>query len=61
MLYADKEGPERVTGTDPIYFSAHTPGYVLVQYKRMEHIETQPDETVWLYRPDAQLSWNSSA
>lgn len=55
VLYADKEGPERVTGTDLIYFSSRTPGYVLVQYKRMERIDTQPEEAGWLYRPDGQL------
>lgn len=56
VLYADKEGLERVTGTDLIYYSAHSPGFVLVQYKRMENVAQDDDEEGgWLYRPDGQL------
>jgi hypothetical protein len=55
VLYADKEGPERVTGTDLIYFTSHSPGYVLVQYKRMRRVDAQKYGGQWLYRPDAQL------
>lgn len=52
IIYADKEELERVTGTDLIYYRAHYPGYVLVQYKRMRKNTTT---SKWSYRPDEQL------
>lgn len=52
VIYADKEELERVTGTDLIYYRAHYPGYVLVQYKRMRQNKTTNE---WSYRPDGQL------
>lgn len=52
IIYADKEELERVTGTDLIYYRAHYPGYVLVQYKRMRKNATT---SKWSYRPDEQL------
>ncbi len=55
-IYADKEGLERVTGTDLIYYSAHSPGFVLVQYKRMARSEGSAPGAEWGYRPDKQLA-----
>lgn len=52
-LYADKEAEERHTGADLIYFRTHSPGFVLVQYKRMRQ-GSHPDSP-YGYRPDAQL------
>ena len=54
-IYADKEGIERVTGTDLVYYRHHEPGFVLVQYKRMEHNPSAPNGQGWGYRPDRQL------
>jgi hypothetical protein len=46
VWYADREELEHLTGTDLIYYRKHQPGYVMVQYKRMNKDG---------YRPDAQL------
>lgn len=54
VLYGDKEGLERVTGTDLIYYRDDNPAFVLVQYKRMKSKPT--DRTGrYSYRPDEQL------
>lgn len=55
VLYADKEAEERHTGADLIYFRAHFPGFVLVQYKRMRR-QGPGDNSSYGYRPDAQLA-----
>lgn len=55
VLYADKERQERVTGTDLVYYRAHHPGYILVQYKRMRHDPDAPSGKRWSYRPDKYL------
>ena len=54
-IYADKEGIERVTGTDLVYYRHHDAGFVLVQYKRMTRESSVSPGTAWGYRPDRQL------
>jgi hypothetical protein len=54
-FYADKEGLERVTGTDLIYYTHHVPGFVLVQYKRLVREGRDGGAGAAVYRPDAQL------
>jgi hypothetical protein len=51
VTYADKEGLETSTGTDLVYYRHHSPGYVLVQYKRMKRNSSGK----WRYWPDAQF------
>jgi len=52
VIYADKEALELATGTDLLYYCAHRPGFILVQYKRMFHRRSSTSAT---YYPDVQL------
>ena len=52
VIYADKEALERSTGTDLLYYCAHQPGFILVQYKRMSRRRSGADAT---YYPDVQM------
>jgi hypothetical protein len=45
---------ERTLGVDLIYYTSTFNGYVLVQYKRMEHADDDDDER-WRFRPDNQF------
>lgn len=55
VIYTDKEPLEKLTGTDLIYYRTSVPGYVLVQYKRMERVPDKSANERWEYRPDKQL------
>lgn len=55
VVYTDKEPLEKLTGTDLIYYRSTHPGFVLVQYKRMERLPAQNGMAEWGYRPDSQL------
>lgn len=55
VVYTDKEPLEKLTGTDLIYYRNTNPGFVLVQYKRMERLPKENTLAEWGYRPDAQL------
>lgn len=52
VIYADKEALERQTGTDLLYYRHHKPGFILVQYKRMNAASPSRGHT---YYPDGQL------
>lgn len=52
VFYADKEALERQTGTDLLYYHHHSPGFILVQYKRMR---SDGPNSRPVYYPDQQL------